>query len=74
MDRGEKMRQVIIYPGEDGDWIAACLSLPGCASHGRTKQEAITNIRGAIEAYLAAAEEDDAPPPEERFEALVVVV
>jgi predicted RNase H-like HicB family nuclease len=42
------MRQVIIYPGEDGYWVAKCPSLPGCISQGRTKEEAIQNIREAI--------------------------
>ena len=35
------MRQVIIYAGEDGYWVAECPSLPGCISQGRTKEEAI---------------------------------
>ena len=39
---------VTLWPGED-DWIVAeCPSLPGCVSQGRTKQEAIANIREAI--------------------------
>ena len=42
---GEKrMRHVVIYPGEDGYWIAECPSLPGCISQGRTKEEAVANI------------------------------
>lgn len=35
------MRQVIIYPGEDGYWVAECPSLPGCISQGKTKEDAI---------------------------------
>jgi len=38
------MRQVIIYPGEDGYWVAECPSLPGCVSQGETKEKAIQNI------------------------------
>lgn len=68
------MRQVIIYPGEDGYWIAECPSLPGCISQGTNKEEVITNIKEAIQAYIAALEEDDLPVPEERFEALLVAV
>ncbi len=66
------MRQVIIYPGEDGQWVAECPSLPGCISQGRTKEETVTNIREAIRAYVAALEDDHLPVPEERFEALLV--
>lgn len=68
------MRQVIIYPGEDGYWVAECPSLPGCVSQGKTREEAIVNIREAIQAYVAALEEDHIPVPEERFDALLVAV
>jgi len=70
----EKLRQVIIYPGEDGFWVAECPSLPGCISQGQTRTEAITNIREAIEAYVAVLEEDGLDVPEERFDVLVVAV
>ena len=68
------MRQVVVYPGEDGYWVAECPSLPGCISQGRTKQEAIVNIKEAIEGYVAALKDDGLPVPEDRFEALVVAV
>ncbi len=68
------MRQAVIYPGEDGYWVAECLSLPGCISQGKTKEEAIENIREAIDAYISALEEDGLPVPEERFDVLVVTV
>ncbi|RPI07593.1 MAG: type II toxin-antitoxin system HicB family antitoxin [Zetaproteobacteria bacterium] len=68
------MRQVIIYPGEDGQWVAECPSLPGCISQGTTREDAIANIREAIRLYIAALEEDRLPIPEERFETLVVAV
>jgi predicted RNase H-like HicB family nuclease len=68
------MRQVIIYPGEDGYWVAECPSLPGCVSQGKTKEEVIANIKEAIRGYIAALQEDDLDVPEERFEALLVAV
>ncbi len=68
------MRQVIIYPGEDGSWVAECPSLPGCISQGKTREEAVANIREAIQGYIAALREDGLPVPEERFETLVVAV
>jgi predicted RNase H-like HicB family nuclease len=70
----EKLRQVIISPGEDGFWVAECPSLPGCISQGETRAEAIANIREAIEAYIAALEEDGFAVPEERFDVFVVAV
>jgi predicted RNase H-like HicB family nuclease len=68
------MRQVMIYSGEDGYWIAECPSLPGCISQGTTKEEAITNIKEAIHGYIAALEEDGLPVPQERFDTLMVAV
>ncbi|MFZ3146056.1 type II toxin-antitoxin system HicB family antitoxin [Methanothrix sp.] len=68
------MRQVIIYPGEDGCWVAEVPSLPGCISQGRTKEEALTNIKEAIQAYIDALKDDGIAVPEERFDALLAVV
>ena len=44
--------KVIIEPGEDGYFVARIPSLKGCWSQGKTKAEAIANIREAIELYL----------------------
>lgn len=68
------MRQVVIYPGEDGYWVAECPSLPGCVSQGHNKEEAIANVREAIRGYVTALEEDGLPVPGERFEALLIAV
>ena len=68
------MRQVFLYPGEDGWWVVECLSLPGCLSQGQSKEEAIANIKEAIEAYIAALEADNLPVPEERFEGLLIAI
>ncbi len=68
------MRQVIIYPGEDDYWVVECPSLPGCISQGKTKEEAIINIREAIQGFIAALEEDGIPVPEENFDTLLVAV
>lgn len=68
------MRQVILYPGADGYWVAEVPSLPGCISQGTTKSEALANIKEAIQGYIEALQEDDIPVPPERFEALLVAV
>ena len=68
------MRQILLYPGEDGYWVAECPSLPGCISQGETKEQAIGNIKEAIEGYVAALEDDHLPVPEETFAALLVAV
>ena len=68
------MRQMIVYRGEDGFYVAECPSLPGCVSQGKTKQEALRNIKEAIEGYVVSLEEDGLPVSEEHFEAMVVPV
>lgn len=66
------MRAVVLYPGEDGCWVAECPSLPGCISQGGTKPEALANIKEAIEGWLETAEAHGQAIPEERFEVQVV--
>ena len=70
----QSMRQVILYRDEDGYWVVKCLSLKGCVSQGKTKEEALSNIKEAIAGYVAALEKDDLPVPEDTFETFVVVV
>ncbi len=68
------MRQVIIYPGEDGYFVAEVPSLPGCISQGKSKEEALINIREAIRIYIAALQDDNISVPEEHFNVLVAMV
>lgn len=68
------MRQVLLYPGEDGFWVAECPSLPGCVSQGETREATVANIREAIEGYVLALQDDGLPVPAERFEALLLAV
>jgi predicted RNase H-like HicB family nuclease len=68
------MRQILLYPGEDGYWITECPSLPGCISQGKTKEEAVANIREAIQEYIAALLEDGLPVPEDNYQAFLVAV
>jgi predicted RNase H-like HicB family nuclease len=55
------MRQVILYRDEDGYWVVECPSLKGCVSQGKTKAEALANIKEAVSGYIAALEEDGLP-------------
>lgn len=68
------MRQAVVFMGEDGQWVAECLSLPGCVSQGQTREEAVQQIREAIQLYITVLEEDHLPVPEERFDTLLVAV
>jgi len=68
------MRQVIIYPGENGYFVAEVHSLPGCISQGKTREEAIENIREAIQLYIEVLREEKRPIPDEKYETLLVAV
>ncbi|MBN2506222.1 MAG: type II toxin-antitoxin system HicB family antitoxin [Verrucomicrobia bacterium] len=68
------MRQVLIHAGEDSYWIAECPSLPGCVSQGTTREEAIRNIKEAIEGYILVLKEDGLPVPEDKLDALLLAV
>jgi len=50
--------KVYLEPSEEGGYTAIVPSLPGCISEGDTKEEALKNIREAIELYLESVEDD----------------
>mgnify|MGYP000110479832 CR=1 FL=1 len=68
------MRQVIITPDEDGIYTIEVPTLPGCISEGSTIDEAIANIKEAIELYIDVLKEDGKPIPEDRLDLMLVVV
>jgi predicted RNase H-like HicB family nuclease len=58
-------RTVLLYQDEDGMWIAEIPSLPGCGSDGETREEALINIREAMEVYIESLNATGHPVPEE---------
>jgi predicted RNase H-like HicB family nuclease len=52
---------VTIDRDEDGVWIAECPSIPGCVSQGATKDEALENIKEAIQLCLEVRAEKGIP-------------
>lgn len=54
---------VIIEQDQDGYFVAECPDLPGCHTQGDTLEEAITNIRDAIELNLKILKEEDRQIP-----------
>jgi predicted RNase H-like HicB family nuclease len=50
--------QVILEPSEEGGFTVTVPSLPGCISEGTTREEALKNIREAIDLYLEPVEDD----------------
>ena len=52
---------VTLEPGEDGFVVAECPAVPGCISQGRTREEALANIREAVLACLEVRAERGLP-------------
>ncbi len=50
--------KVVLEPSEEGGYTVIVPSLPGCISEGDTEEEALANIREAIELYLEPVEDD----------------
>ena len=50
--------KVVLEPSEEGGYTAIVPALPGCISEGNTRQEALKNIREAIQLYLEPVEDD----------------
>lgn len=50
--------RVVLEPSEEGGYTVYVPSLPGCISEGDTRDEALENIREAIELYLETVEDD----------------
>jgi len=49
--------KVVLERAEEGGYVVHVPSLPGCVSQGETREEALRNIKEAIELYLEPAEE-----------------
>lgn len=53
--------KVVLEPSDESGYTVFVPSLPGCISEGDTREEALTNIREAIELYLEPTEDDHVP-------------
>lgn len=47
-----KWRVILEQDETTGEWAVWCPELPGCTSAGESEEEALANIREAIELYL----------------------
>jgi predicted RNase H-like HicB family nuclease len=56
---------IIIEKGRESGYVVHAPILRGCVSQGRTKEEALRNIKEAIEVYIEALLEDGLPVPTE---------
>jgi predicted RNase H-like HicB family nuclease len=61
MDRYEI---IIFWSNEDGAFVAEVPELPGCMAHGKSLDDAFTNIKAAIDLWIKTAAEFGDPIPE----------
>jgi predicted RNase H-like HicB family nuclease len=65
---------VILEPEEDGGYAVICPAIPGCISQGDSLDEALLNIRAAIEDCLAVRREDGLELPAETPELIAAEI
>ncbi|MCP4654890.1 MAG: type II toxin-antitoxin system HicB family antitoxin [bacterium] len=56
--------RVVLEPSEDQGYTVTVPTLPGCISEGDTREQALRNIREAIELYLEPVEDEPAFQPD----------
>ncbi len=65
-------RRVLLYPGEDGYVVAEVPSFPGSVSQGKTRDEALVNVREAISLHEEVLRERGEPIPDHNVELVEV--
>lgn len=65
--------RILIEQDENGVFVAECPSLPGCISQGKSRKEALENIRDAIKGYLESLKKHNEPIPPPIEEEIVEV-
>ena len=56
MATDQRALPVVVRPGEDGWLVVECPVIPGCISQGKTREEALANIREAIELCIESGD------------------
>ena len=56
--------RVVLEPSDEGGYTVTVPALPGCISEGETKEEALRNIREAIQLYFEPVEDDSSFAPD----------
>jgi len=67
----DKYEIIIYWSDEDLAFVAEVPELPGCAAHGNTHEEALANIKTAMQLWIDTAKEFGDPIPEPKGRRLV---
>ena len=65
--------RVVVEQDEDEMFVAECPTLPGCISQGKTRKEALNNIKDAIKGYLESLKKHNEPIPPSVYEEMVEI-
>lgn len=63
----------MIEQDEDGMFVAECPTLPGCISQGKTREDAVKNVKDAMKGYLKSLKKHNEPIPPSIEEEVVEV-
>ena len=55
--------RILIEQDKDGMFVVECPTLPGCVSQGKTRKEAVKNIKDAMEGYIESLKKHNEPIP-----------
>lgn len=64
--------KIVLEPSDEGGFTVYVPALSGCISEGDTEEEAMANIREAIELYLEAADSDVEKGDKEKIREMTV--
>jgi predicted RNase H-like HicB family nuclease len=59
---------VVFWSEADGSWVADVPDLKSCAAFGKTPEEAVAEVRVAMDAWIAAARDAGLPIPQPRYQ------
>ncbi len=72
VNRNVNARKVLLFQDEDGYFVVEVPSLPGCVSQGKTREEALANVKEAIDLHIEVLQERGKPVPEDNIEVVNV--
>ncbi len=66
------MKYTVIITRDDGYYVVNVPALPGCFTQGKTKKEALINIKEAITAYIESLKKHNEKIPRDNAEEITV--
>ncbi len=78
MDKNLKQKileyTAIFEPAEEGGYVVSVPALPGCSTQGDTFEEAVANIKDAVEGYLAVLKEEGEEIPQPQSDVVITKI